>query len=80
VASDVGGHRELIRHGETGILFKAGDAAALAAAVLDLLRHPERWPALKATARKFVEQERNWRVSVAHYQEVYGRLVKGVTA
>jgi len=24
VASDVGGHKELIRHGETGILFKAG--------------------------------------------------------
>ena len=26
VASDVGGHRELIRHGETGVLFKAGDS------------------------------------------------------
>ena len=25
VASDVGGHKELIRHGETGFLFKAGD-------------------------------------------------------
>ena len=31
VASDVGGHRELIRDGETGFLFRAGDAAALAA-------------------------------------------------
>ena len=30
VASDVGGHRELIRDGETGTLFQAGDAAALA--------------------------------------------------
>ena len=26
VASDVGGHRELIRDGETGVLFRAGDA------------------------------------------------------
>src|SRR5437763_173693 len=42
VASDVGGHRELIRPGETGTLFKSGDAEGLAAAVLDLLRHPER--------------------------------------
>ncbi len=30
VASDVGGHRELVRDGETGFLFPAGDAAALA--------------------------------------------------
>ena len=29
VASDVGGHRELIRHGETGFLFRAGDVVAL---------------------------------------------------
>ena len=76
IASDVGGHRELIRDGETGTLFKAGDPGALAAAVLDLVRHPERWAALKSTARSFVENERNWRVSVARYREVYGKLVK----
>ncbi len=29
VASDVGGHRELVTHGETGMLFKADDATAL---------------------------------------------------
>ena len=37
LASDVGGHRELIRHGETGRLFKAGSADALAEAVVELL-------------------------------------------
>jgi PEP-CTERM/exosortase A-associated glycosyltransferase len=75
VASDVGGHRELIRHGETGVLFKAGDPAALAAAVLDLVGHRERWAALKASARRFVEQERNWRGAVARYRGVYGALI-----
>lgn len=75
VASDVGGHRELIRPGETGSLFKAGDPNALAAAVLDLVRHPERWAALKSTARSFVENERNWRASVARYRGVYGALI-----
>jgi PEP-CTERM/exosortase A-associated glycosyltransferase len=30
VASDVGGHKELIRHGQTGMLFKAGSAESLA--------------------------------------------------
>ncbi|MEG1117521.1 MAG: glycosyltransferase, exosortase A system-associated, partial [Janthinobacterium sp.] len=33
VASDVGGHRELVEHGKTGMLFRAGDAGALAQAV-----------------------------------------------
>jgi PEP-CTERM/exosortase A-associated glycosyltransferase len=76
VASDVGGHRELIRHGETGTLFKAGDAQALAAAVTGLLRQPARWPALKAAARRYVETERTWKMSVARYEGVYGRLTR----
>jgi PEP-CTERM/exosortase A-associated glycosyltransferase len=74
IASDVGGHRELIRSGETGVLFKAGDPEALAAAVLDLLQHPERWAALKTTARRFVENERNWVASCSRYRDVYLRL------
>jgi PEP-CTERM/exosortase A-associated glycosyltransferase len=75
IASDVGGHRELIRPGETGMLFKAGEPEALAAVVLDLLSNPERWAALKSTARSFVENERNWRASVARYRGVYAALV-----
>jgi PEP-CTERM/exosortase A-associated glycosyltransferase len=77
IASDVGGHRELIRPGETGVLFKAGDPEALATAVLDLLREPARWPALKENARAFVENERSWRKSVEGYRDVYGGLLKG---
>ena len=74
VASDVGGHRELIRDGETGSLFKAGSADALAAAVLDMLDHRERWPAMRAAGRHFVEDVRNWKNSVANYAAVYRRL------
>ncbi|MFT7724552.1 MAG: glycosyltransferase, exosortase A system-associated [Roseateles sp.] len=74
VASDVGGHRELIRDGETGALFQAGSADALAAAVLRLLDARERWPQLRAQGRRFVETERNWRASVANYPAAYQRL------
>ena len=74
VASDVGGHKELIRHGETGMLFKAGSAEALASAVLELLGQPERWPQLRAQGRRFVETERNWAASVANYPAVYEAL------
>jgi len=74
-ASDVGGHKELIQDGKTGVLFKADDPFALAAKVLNLLSSQAQWPALRANARGFVETERNWPVSVARYQPVYERLL-----
>lgn len=74
VASDVGGHRELVTHGETGMLFKADDATALTSALLTLLNDPARWPSLRAQGRHFVESVRNWRNSVARYRPVYESL------
>ncbi|WP_298235068.1 TIGR04063 family PEP-CTERM/XrtA system glycosyltransferase [uncultured Azohydromonas sp.] len=74
VASDVGGHKELIRHNETGMLFKAGSPEALAQAVLQMLGQRGRWPQLRRAGREFVELERNWRVSVGHYRKVYEAL------
>ena len=76
VASDVGGHRELIRDGETGVLFRAGDAGALADAVAGVFASRERWPEMLVAGRRFVEQERNWRTSVARYEPVYRRLLE----
>lgn len=75
VASDVGGHRELVRHGETGFLCKAGSAEALAEAIADILAHRERWPEIRRKARAFVERERTWANSVARYREVYARAL-----
>jgi len=74
VASDVGGHRELIRDNETGVLFKAGDVDALTSKVLDLLSDRRRWGELRAGARRFVETERNWTSSVGRYRVPYYRL------
>jgi PEP-CTERM/exosortase A-associated glycosyltransferase len=75
VASDVGGHKELIRDGETGVLFRAGDVDDLARSVLRLLSMQERWPELREAGRRYVETERNWTNSVARYRDVYGSLL-----
>lgn len=75
VASDVGGHRELIRDGETGVLFRAGNASDLADKVIGLLRNPQRWPGLKRQARHFVEAERTWKSSVSRYAEPYHEML-----
>ena len=74
VASDVCGHKELIRHGDTGMLFQAGNADALADTIMDLLANPQCWPAMRAAGRRFVETERNWTNSVARYVGPYAAL------
>lgn len=76
VASDVGGHRELIRDGDTGYLFPPDKPAALAARLLEVLRRRDDWPGIRARGRRFVETERNWTNSVARYEGVYGPLVR----
>ena len=74
-ASDVGGHRELIRDGDTGTLFTADDPAAIAAALAKLLEERHGWDARRARARTFVEQERNWSSNISRYEPVYRRLM-----
>ena len=75
VASDVGGHKELIDDGRTGVLFRAGEADDLAAKVVGLLQNEQGWDAMKQAGRRFVETERNWAASVSRYRGVYGRLI-----
>jgi len=74
VASDVGGHRELIEDGVTGTLFRADDPAALATALATLFAERASWPERRARAKRYVEQERTWDRSVAAYIPVYERL------
>ena len=73
-ASDVGGHRELIEDGVTGTLFRAGDPAAAAEAILKLFASRETWPERIRTAKRWVAEARNWDRTVANYAPVYARL------
>ncbi|MDD5277113.1 MAG: glycosyltransferase, exosortase A system-associated [Methylovulum sp.] len=75
VASDVGGHKELINDKVTGWLFAAGDTNALVNTVFELLANQPQWRAVRETARQFVEQERNWKKSVSRYQAIYSQLI-----
>ncbi|MES2058387.1 MAG: TIGR04063 family PEP-CTERM/XrtA system glycosyltransferase [Pseudomonadota bacterium] len=73
-ASDVGGHRELIRDGETGTLFPPDDPAAMAQALAGLLADRNLWEERRDKGRAFVEAERNWEMNVARYGPVYQKL------
>ena len=73
-ASDVGGHRELIENGVTGTLFPADDPDALADSLAALLANRPIWEERRATARAFVERDRNWSSNISRYIPVYQRL------
>jgi PEP-CTERM/exosortase A-associated glycosyltransferase len=77
LASDVGGHKELVRDGVTGTLFKADDIDDLVRSLLALLDQEDRWPSIRDAGRYFVENERNWVNSVANLKPVYKRLAPG---
>ena len=77
VASDVGGHRELIRDGDNGHLFPAGSSEALAHRLIGVLQTPDAWSAVVARGREYVERERTWQASVARYRAVYERVLGG---
>ncbi len=76
VASDVGGHKELINDHENGYLFKANDVNELAATVLTVLDNQIQWEDIRKKGREFVEQQRNWGMSVAAYKNVYKKVDK----
>jgi PEP-CTERM/exosortase A-associated glycosyltransferase len=71
VASDCGGHREMVRDRETGMLFKAGDAAALARTVLELVGDPALQQRLRASGPRYIREERTWARVVPRYRAAY---------
>ena len=71
VASDVGGHRELVEDGTTGVLFRADDTSAFVAGVRLLMNSPDLQLRLQKEGLRFVREERNWSRSVARYERIY---------
>lgn len=76
LASDVGGHRELIEHGRTGFLFRHDDVEALVECAAQALRGLAGFSGVLDDARRFVEHERSWHLSVQRYADVYQRMVR----
>ncbi|KQN28522.1 MULTISPECIES: TIGR04063 family PEP-CTERM/XrtA system glycosyltransferase [unclassified Sphingomonas] len=74
-ASDVGGHRELIRDGETGTLFPPDDPQAIAEALAGMFADRSGWDERRTRGRDFVKTERNWSSNIRRYDPLYGRLI-----
>ena len=76
IASDVGGHKELVTDEVNGLLFKSGSVTELAKTVEMLAAQKDKWQSLKDNGRNFVETERNWTVSISRYKPIYQSLLE----
>ena len=75
VGSNVGGIPEIIRHGETGRIFPAEDASALAAAIQGTLRETEATKKMADAGRKLVESNHSLEKMFADLEFIYRRYL-----
>ncbi len=76
IASDIGGHRELMIDGETGFLFPADDAQALANKITAIIDDKELLTKVSEAGLLYVQNERNWLNTAKQYLPVYQKLKK----
>ena len=76
-ATSVGGVPSVVRPGETGLLVPAGDPAALADAVSQLLDDPETAASMGKAGRALVEQNHGLAAMVNEVEDVYRRVLGG---
>ncbi len=76
VACDVSGCREIVRHGETGLLVPPGDPAALAVAVERLLSNRALRRRLGAAGRALVEEQFDEKTVVGLTMRLYEQLLQ----
>ena len=74
-ASAVGGHRELITDGQTGVLFAPDDAAACAASLARLFNARSDWNTIIKNGFNHVRAHHDWARNVDRYLRVYQTLV-----
>jgi glycosyltransferase involved in cell wall biosynthesis len=75
IGSDAGGIPEVIRDGQTGLVVRAGDPAALRQAIVSLLGGPERRASMAAESRRIAVQEYSLDIQARKYQSLYLELL-----
>jgi glycosyltransferase involved in cell wall biosynthesis len=75
VATDVGGVREAVVEGETGLLVPAGDDAAMAERIISLLGEPERAREMGERARRIVKEKFSCEAQLARTVNLYEELM-----
>ncbi|MEP3051929.1 MAG: TIGR04063 family PEP-CTERM/XrtA system glycosyltransferase [Erythrobacter sp.] len=74
-ASDVGGHRELISHNDTGYLFAPDSPSRCAEALAEMLDSRDEWDAMRQRGLAHVRANHDWASNARRYLDVYHHLL-----
>jgi glycosyltransferase involved in cell wall biosynthesis len=75
IGTDIPGNRELIKHGETGLIVPVRNPEAIAAAMGELLGDQARYQSISRSAKDFIEANHSAARAVKRYEELYGGLM-----
>jgi glycosyltransferase involved in cell wall biosynthesis len=78
IGSDVGGIKELVTDGQTGVLFKKDNVDDLVDKLLYVAKNLSSLEPMRKNARKYVVEQRNWLTLCRRYLEIYREL--GISA
>jgi glycosyltransferase involved in cell wall biosynthesis len=76
VATDVPGCREIVRHGENGLLVPPRDVASLAKAIIQLLENPDEMRRMGARSRQIAIEEFSEDKVISETLEVYTKALQ----
>jgi len=74
VATDVGGTREIIEHGKSGIIIEPGQPSKITEALLSLIHNHQMASELGAAAKRRLRQKFDWGQIVDSYVEIYNAV------
>jgi len=75
VASDIGGHKELIQHNKTGLLFSADNEIALVEALKRILDDDSLRKNLESQGPTWIRKHHTWEKTTSVYENIYANAL-----
>ena len=76
IGSDTGGIPDIIKDGETGLLFRQKDSPDLANQIIKLLTDGDLGKKMVANARNLIETQFSWEIVAERFMEVYHGVIR----
>ena len=76
IGSDTGGIPDIIKNGETGLLFRQKDSPDLANQIIRLLTDEDLRKKMVANARNLIETQFSWEIVAERFMEVYHGVIR----
>ena len=76
IGSDVGGTRDLIEHGETGLLFRADSLDGFVDCIREMIAKPSYAKTMADKAYKMIHAKHTLEIETSAFAAMYSKMVK----